>query len=319
MPAITARRTRSAAAASPPKTAAATAAPTRQTPDDDDDIKPASTSTPRKGKAKKEEPPAPQAPVGVAPLSASALKKQALYTAAREAGTPFPHWARPTPQEAQEVCDLLGSVHGVPERPKVLVDKEDAPAGCGQVPSVLDALVRTILSQNTSSKNSTAAKQSMDAVYGRANYRGVLDGGEAKLEDAIRCGGLSKNKSKAIIGVLNRIEERNVHEKGLKPGEGELSLDFLHGLSDDDAMRFLVSQDLVGPKTASCVLLFCLCRDSFAVDTCVVFGPLRSGLALTAFSPPCADTFTASRSRSAGSHQTARFTRSSRARTSLSA
>ncbi|GAA6056372.1 hypothetical protein JCM3770_005975 [Rhodotorula araucariae] len=200
-------------------------------------------------------------------LPASAVKKKALYSAARAAGTPFPQWARPTPSEAQTVCDLLASVHGMPARPKVLVDKEDAPAGCGQVPSVLDALVRTTLSQNTSSKNSTAAKVSMDAVYGRANYRAVLEGGEAKLEDAIRCGGLAKNKSKAIIGMLKRIEARNVHEKGLKAGEGELSLDWLHELSDEEAMKELISYDLVGVKTASCVLLFCLGRDSFAVDT----------------------------------------------------
>lgn len=32
-------------------------------------------------------------------------------------------------------------------------------------------------------------------------------------------------------------------------------------------MEELCSFDLVGVKTASCVLLFCLGRDSFAVDT----------------------------------------------------
>ncbi|KPV71983.1 uncharacterized protein RHOBADRAFT_39732 [Rhodotorula graminis WP1] len=264
-----ARATRSSPRKRAPTSPAAAAA------DDDSPLSSAdeqysAPSPTRKTKVKKEQSPAaasPQKTTGLTPLSASALKKQSLYTAAREAGTPFPHWVRPTPAEAQEVCDLLGSVHGVPERPKVLVDREDAPAGCGQVPSVLDALVRTILSQNTSSRNSTAAKQSMDAAYGRAGYRAVLDGGEAKLEEAIRCGGLAKNKSKAIMGVLKRAEERNVYDQGLKPGEGELSLDWLHELDDDDAMRELVSFDLVGPKTASCVLLFCLGRDSFAVDT----------------------------------------------------
>ncbi|GAA6006083.1 uncharacterized protein JCM10292_006542 [Rhodotorula paludigena] len=200
-------------------------------------------------------------------LSAAALKKQQLYTTSRSSGTPFPQWQHPTPEEAKEVCDLLASVHGMPERPKVLVDRPDAPAGCGQVPSVLDALVRTILSQNTTSKNSTTAKRSMDEVYGRAGYRAVLDGGQAKLEEAIRCGGLAKNKSKAILGVLQRIEDRNVQEKGMKPGEGELSLDWLHELDDEAAMKELISFDLVGIKTASCVLLFCLGRDSFAVDT----------------------------------------------------
>ncbi|BGP35040.1 hypothetical protein JCM10296v2_006870 [Rhodotorula toruloides] len=200
-------------------------------------------------------------------LPASALKKLSLHASSRAAQTPFPHWQHPTPQEAQEVCDLLASVHGMPTRPKVLVDKEDAPAGCGQVPSVLDALVRTILSQNTTSKNSTAAKVQMDQVYGRANYRAVLSGGQVKLQETIRCGGLAGNKSKAIMGILDRLEARNVGELGLKPGEGELSLDYLHGKSDEQALNELISFDSVGIKTASCVLLFCLGRDSFAVDT----------------------------------------------------
>ncbi|BGP19731.1 hypothetical protein JCM10213_004396 [Rhodosporidiobolus nylandii] len=200
----------------------------------------------------------------ITPLSASALKKQSLYATQLRNGTPFPQHPFPMAEQAQEVCDLLASVHGLPQRPGKLVDREDAPAGCGQVPSVLDALVRTILSQNTTSKNSTAAKRSMDDVYGRANYRAVLEGGEAKLEDAIRCGGLAKNKAKAILGVLRRCEERNLSE-GEKGAELELA--HLHEMGDEDAMKELISYDLVGVKTASCVLLFCLGRDSFAVDT----------------------------------------------------
>jgi endonuclease-3 len=38
-------------------------------------------------------------------------------------------------------------------------------------------------------------------------------------------------------------------------------------IADADRTAELVSYDGVGPKTASCVLLFCLGRDSFAVDT----------------------------------------------------
>ncbi|GAA5866087.1 hypothetical protein JCM3774_000021 [Rhodotorula dairenensis] len=200
-------------------------------------------------------------------MTATTLSKKQQAHAAAIHRTPFSHWQHPTPLEAQQVCDLLASVHGMPERPKVLVDLPGAPAGCGNVPSVLDALVRTILSANTTSKNSTAAKVSMDQAYGRANYRAVLEGGAAKLEDCIRCGGLAQNKSKAIVNILRRLEQRNVDELGLEPGKGELSLDWLHDLSDDQAMNELISYDSVGIKTASCVLLFCLGRDSFAVDT----------------------------------------------------
>ncbi|GAA6022432.1 hypothetical protein JCM10207_004391 [Rhodosporidiobolus poonsookiae] len=204
-------------------------------------------------------------PTPTSALSAAAVKKQNLYTSTLSAGTPFPQWQHPTPAEAQTVCDLLASVHGFPTRPGKLVDRDDAPAGCGAVPDVLDALIRTILSQNTTSKNSTAAKREMDRVYGRAQYRAVLEGGEAKLEETIRSGGLAKNKSKAILGVLRRCADRAKAEGN--GDEGELSLQWLHDLSDEDAMKELISFDMVGIKTASCVLLFCLSRDSFAVDT----------------------------------------------------
>ncbi|GAA5992951.1 hypothetical protein JCM10908_000767 [Rhodotorula pacifica] len=202
-----------------------------------------------------------------ATASSKQLSKKQLLHASSMHRTPFTHWPHPTPEEAQQVCDLLANVHGMPERPKILEDKPGAPAGCGNVPSVLDALVRTILSANTTSKNSTAAKVSMDEVYGRANYRAVLSGGPSKLEETIRCGGLAQNKSKAIVNILQRLEDRNVDQLGLEPGKGELSLDWLHQLSDDEAMNELISYDSVGIKTASCVLLFCLGRESFAVDT----------------------------------------------------
>lgn len=93
---------------------------------------------------------------------------------------------------------------------------------------MLDALIRTILSQNTTSKNSTRAKLSMDDEYGRAEYRKVLEGGEEKLEETIRCGGLAKQKSKSIIGVLKRLDERQRNEG--KGDTEQLSLDWLHQL-----------------------------------------------------------------------------------------
>ncbi|KAM0786245.1 hypothetical protein ACM66B_007045 [Microbotryomycetes sp. NB124-2] len=203
--------------------------------------------------------PVPTAETTSQTLSASAKKK--LVDLSKAWGeTPYPKLHRPTPKECQEVYDLLCSVHGVPQRPKVLIDKENAPAGCGEVPSVLDAVVRTILSQNTTSKNSTAAKTAMDREYGRADYRSVLKGGQDKLAKVIQCGGLAQTKSKAIVKILERLDER-------EGGKGDLSLDYLHELSDYKAMEELVSFDLVGIKTAACVLLFCLGRDCFAVDT----------------------------------------------------
>jgi endonuclease III len=98
----------------------------------------------------------------------------------------------------------------------------------------------------------------MDEVYGGSdNWARIVEGGEAKLQEAIKCGGLSVVKSKVITSIL-----RQVHEK-----YGKYSLDHLHDAETEEAYKELLAFQGVGPKTASCVLLFCLRRESFAVDT----------------------------------------------------
>ena len=171
--------------------------------------------------------------------------------------SPFPDFKHPTPAECKFAHRVLSSLHGARTRPQQVVAPTSR-AGCGDSPSVLDALVRTILSQNTSDTNSTRAKQSMDKVYGRSDaWEAVVQGGEGKLQEAIKCGGLSVVKSRAIIRIL-----KQAHEK-----YGKYSLDHLHDASNEEAMNEMLSFQGVGPKTASCVLLFCLRRESFAVDT----------------------------------------------------
>jgi endonuclease III len=142
--------------------------------------------------------------------------------------TPFPSYARPTAADCKYVLDALASVHGgVPARPLKLEDRPNAAAGCGQVPNVIDALVRTILSQNTTSKvritaslydndvyeplaqNSTAAKKSMDAMFGYGDYEAVRVGKVEDLATALAPGGLANIKAKVIKKVLDSVYERN--------------------------------------------------------------------------------------------------------------
>lgn len=186
-------------------------------------------------------------------LQAKKLKAYAQYANS----SPFPDFGHPTPDECKLAHRILASLHGERNRPETIVAPSSR-AGCGDSPSVLDALVRTILSQNTSDTNSTRAKKSMDKAYGRSdNWDAIVAGGRDKLQDAIKCGGLSVVKSKVIIGILEQVRQRY----------GTYSLDHLHKASSEDAMREMLSFQGVGPKTASCVLLFCLRRESFAVDT----------------------------------------------------
>ena len=49
--------------------------------------------------------------------------------------------------------------------------------------------------------------------------------------------------------------------------QNHLSLNHLHSLSSEDAMIELTKYPGIGPKTAACVVLFCLQRPCFAVDT----------------------------------------------------
>ncbi|TQV95585.1 hypothetical protein V2A60_000768 [Cordyceps javanica] len=171
--------------------------------------------------------------------------------------TPFPDFARPTPEDCVLAHDILTALHGARTRPAKVVASSTA-AGCGDSPSVLDALVRTILSQNTSSTNSTRAKKSMDAVYGGSDrWEAIVSGGQPKLQRAIQSGGLAATKSRVIINLLAAVHAKY----------GTYSLDHMFRASDADAMEELLAFPGVGPKTASCVLLFCLQRPSFAVDT----------------------------------------------------
>ncbi|KAI0535913.1 DNA glycosylase [Xylaria digitata] len=192
-------------------------------------------------------------------LQAKKLKSYSQFAAAQQ--SPYPDFPRPWPAECKLAHRILVSLHGEQKRPEEMGLTTTAPtsrAGCGDSASVLDALVRTILSQNTSNANSSRAKLSMDAVYGGSDaWEAIAEGGEAKLAKAIESGGLASVKSKVILAILQQTREKY----------GTYSLDHLFHASSDEAMRELISFKGVGPKTASCVLLFCLCRPSFAVDT----------------------------------------------------
>ncbi|KAK4223391.1 DNA glycosylase [Podospora fimiseda] len=187
-------------------------------------------------------------------------KKLLAYTKHTDPSGPFPLFPHPTPSDCLLALNILSSLHGARHRPKPATLKAPSNrAGCGDSPSVLDALVRTILSQNTSDQNSSRAKKSMDTIYGRSdNWDAIVQGGQAKLEETIKCGGLGAVKSKCIYNLLQEVKAKH----------GEYSLESLRKIDDNDmVMKELLGFKGIGPKTASCVMLFSLGRESFAVDT----------------------------------------------------
>ncbi|KAJ5663268.1 amidophosphoribosyltransferase [Penicillium longicatenatum] len=239
--------------------------------------------------------------------------------------TPFPSWTHPTAEECEVANKLLSSVHGEVIAPKVIPPPSLTVTGCGEVPSVLDALIRTLLSGATTSSNSARAFNGLVQRFGILNEgigKGSVDWDavrRASMQDvfnAIKSGGLATMKSMHLKKILDLVYEESQQRLGpLKtanslttptkedpdapnhslevdeesklagpiastevfkmPTEYEiacadqnfLSLNHLHSLSSEEAMIELTKYPGIGPKTAACVLLFCLQRPCFAVDT----------------------------------------------------
>lgn len=171
---------------------------------------------------------------------------------------------RPTVDETHVVYSLLAAntPGGAPiyEKPAPDSRTSTTSATCAN-DNVLDALIYTILSQNTTAPNSMRAKHTLDATFGTGEraFERMVRVDAKEISHAIACGGLANRKAGTIQGLL-----RNVHEK-----HGKYDLQHLHGrdITDAEVMQELVSYNGVGPKTAACVLSFCLGRQAFAVDT----------------------------------------------------
>ncbi|RAL02236.1 HhH-GPD family base excision DNA repair protein [Aspergillus ibericus CBS 121593] len=234
------------------------------------------------------------------PRKATTSKKPNQYNLTPGA-SPFPDWNHPTPEECEEVNRLLSTVHGEIVAPTTIPEPSLTVTGCGEVPSVLDALIRTLLSGATTGTNSALA------FNGLVQRFGILEGGIGKgsvnwdavrqaplhnVFEAIKRGGLADVKSRKIKAILDMVYQENQARRDLlvshspdappdllrKSDDGKqyeiacadqnfLSLNHLHSLATEDAMGALVKYPGIGPKTAACVLLFCLQRPCFAVDT----------------------------------------------------
>jgi len=197
------------------------------------------------------------------PESPTKSKKLKLHSSFA-AESPFPQFAHPTASEAFQVYQLLSKAYPTHNAVrKSPVASRNSAETCGSVPNVIEALIGTILSQNTSGKNSSRAKTGLDVAFGRNNFAAISQAPRDEVVDAIRSGGLANKKAATIQNILRAIKARH----------GQYSLQHLGAaeegkrMSDDEIMKELLCYDGVGPKTASCVLLFCLGRDSFAVDT----------------------------------------------------
>jgi len=130
----------------------------------------------------------------------------------------------------------------------------------------LDTLVETILSQNTTDKNSHRAFQALKKAY--PSWGNLMGEDVDKVAKVIRSGGLAGIKASRILGALEFINRER----------GVLDMDFLRDMSPQDAEAWLAQMKGVGPKTRSIVLLFSLGMPAFPVDTHIHRVTKRIGL-----------------------------------------
>ncbi len=219
--------------------------------------------------------------------------------------TPYPDWPHPTPEECYEVNELLTKLHGKQGAPPKIPPPSLTITGCGEVPSILDALVRTLLSGNTTGRNSGRAMAGLVANFGilqdgigkgSLNYNAIRRAPLEDVIDAIKEGGMQKKKGMYIKMLLDIVYEENktrrdalisakdMDESAAPQGaENEtneqkyaeivrakdhvLSLDHIHHLEKNDAITTMTKYPQIGVKTAACVVLFCMRIPCFAVDT----------------------------------------------------
>ena len=129
-------------------------------------------------------------------------------------------------------------------------------------------LILTVLSQSTNDRNRDVAYLALRERF--PAWEAVRDAPVQEIEEAIRPGGISKVKSVRIKAILQAVSATSP--------DGELSLDWLPGLSVAQAQQYLTGLPGVGRKTAACVLLFALGMRDVPVDTHVSRVSTRLGL-----------------------------------------
>jgi len=155
-------------------------------------------------------------------------------------------------QKAALISETLENLLGVPTRD-----------GVGDV---LECLILTILSQNTTDVNRDKGYAKLKERF--PTWENVLQADVTAIAAAIKIAGLGNQKSHTIKNFLT----------WLKTEHGELSLAFIHDMETEAALALLCQHKGIGIKTASVTLSFACGREVFPVDTHILRISKRLGL-----------------------------------------
>lgn len=132
--------------------------------------------------------------------------------------------------------------------------------------SPFQTLVVTIISQNTTGKNTAKAFEALSKRFS-ITPEALAKADVKEIEESLRVAGLFRNKAKVIKKVSQIV---------LNEFDG--SLDWIHQLPFEEARKTLLTMPGVGPKTADVVLLFSAKKPTIPVDTHVNRISKRLGL-----------------------------------------
>lgn len=121
--------------------------------------------------------------------------------------------------------------------------------------SVLDVLIATKLSQNTTDKTAFIAYNNLKSKYD--NWYKLMNDNLKNIKKEIKVCGMANTKARDLKNILKKIYKKY----------NSLDLSFFRNHSNEQIFNELLELKGIGVKTASCVLAFALNRDVFPVDT----------------------------------------------------
>ena len=136
-------------------------------------------------------------------------------------------------------------------------------ADLGNLEDPLDEAIYVLLSLQTREAVYRRVFRHLKASYG--GWGEVLDAPDEELVQILRPGGFQKRRAEILRRFIEAVAKEN-SRRGWRSGE-PLGLDFLDEMGDEEALAFLVRLPGIGPKTARCIMVFSLGRESFPVDT----------------------------------------------------
>ncbi len=136
-------------------------------------------------------------------------------------------WEQPEKRRVRKIRDRLREMYGRPV---------GEPHG-----EPIAELVRTVLSQHTSDGNRDRAFDGLKARF--ETWEEARDAPVTEVEEAIRSGGLAKQKAPRIQAILERLgDPPDLEWTGTAPRQ--------------ESLAYLISLPGVGRKTAACMLMF---------------------------------------------------------------